>query len=68
MALIILQHNLGVTNDKCGHTDYPDRSFNFFLQDLRSTAHSWGGQRSRDGVWLSRKILKSYMLEEWWIL
>jgi hypothetical protein len=52
MALIILQHKLGVTCGKCGYTDYPDCSLNFFLQDLRSTG----------------KILKSYMLEEWWVL
>jgi len=68
MALIILQHILGVTYGKCGHTDYPDRSLNFFLQDLRSTAHFGGVRGAGDGVWLSRKILKSYMLEEWWVL
>jgi hypothetical protein len=68
MAVIILQHNLGVTNNKCGHTDYPDRSLKFFLQGLRSTAHFGGVRGAGDGVWLSRKILKSYMLAGWWVL
>jgi len=38
MALIILQHDMGVTYGKCSYTDYPDCSLNFFLQDLRSVA------------------------------
>jgi hypothetical protein len=63
MALSILQNNLGVTNSTCSYTDYPDHPLNFFPKDLRSTAHFGGVRGAGDGMWLSRKILKSYMLK-----